>query len=50
MKGILKHGGALNMWRELVGDQSAWQRFKSDICDKIVRDRRKSNIWKSKAL
>ena len=35
MKDILKHEVALNTWREIVGDRSAWQRFTSDICDKI---------------
>ena len=46
MEDILKHGDALNMWREIVGDWSAWQRFTSDIFDKIERDRRRSNMEK----
>ena len=31
IKDILRRGGALDMWIEIVGDRSAWWRFTSDV-------------------
>ena len=31
IKDILKCGGALDMWIEIIGDRSAWWRFTSDV-------------------
>mgnify|MGYP001795879515 CR=1 FL=1 len=43
MKVIFKGGSALNTWREIVGDRSAWRRFTSNVCNTIKRDRKESN-------
>ena len=47
IKDTLKDGGTLNTWRAIVGDQLVWRRFTTDVCDKIEKDRRQSNIEKT---
>ena len=46
IKDILKRGGSLNTWRAIVGERLARRRFTADVCDKIEKDRRQSNIEK----
>ena len=36
--------GALNTWREIAGDRTAWRRLTCDICEKIENDRRNNNF------
>ena len=34
------------MWRAVMGDPLGRRRFTTDVCDKIEKDRRQSNIAK----
>ena len=49
IKDILKRGGALNMWRAIMGDPLGRWRFTTDVCDKIEKDRQTAEQHSKKA-